>query len=122
MKTINKLLAILVMQAMLGMQEAFATVSVTDFKNTSGAGTNKLDNVLNNLGQTGQSVLNFILIIFVVVGLLITGVSIYKFYQITKDGDRGGEKPILPVVGIIVGGALTVVSVIAGYAANTVTG
>lgn len=115
MKLIHKLVAAI---TVLAMEMAHAgSVSVTDFKNTSGAGNKRVDDMLISAGKTGQSVLDFVFIIFTVLGVIVVGMSLYQLYQASKD-ER--EKPKSAIVGLFVGGALTAVGLITGYMANTV--
>lgn len=93
------------------------SIRVDDFKGTSGAGGKRLDDMLGSAGKTGQSVLDFVFIIFTVIGVIVVGVSLYKLYEASKD-ER--EKPKSAVVGLFVGGAMTAVGLITGYMANTV--
>lgn len=118
MKLIHKLFAAATIAAMELMQVAHAgNIRVDDFKNTSGAGNKRVDDMLVRAGKTGQSVLDFVFIIFTVLGVIVVGVSLYQLYQASKD-ER--EKPKSAVVGMFVGGALTAVGLITGYMANTV--
>lgn len=117
MKLFYKLLASATIAGMSMSQSAHANISVTDFKNTSGAGNKRVDDMLVSAGKTGQSVLDFVFIIFTVLGVIVVGASLYQLYQASKD-ER--EKPKSAIVGLFVGGALTAVGLITGYMANTV--
>lgn len=118
MKSINKLF-VLVSALLISFNQAVAgTINVTDFKNTSGAGTKRVDDMLVSAGRTGQSVLDFVFIISTVIGVIVVAVSLYTLYQASKD--EGREKPKSAIVGLFVGGALTAVGLITGYMANTV--
>lgn len=118
MKLLYKLFATLTILWMELSDLAYAgNIRVDDFKNTSGAGTKRLDDMLNSAGKTGQSVLDFVIIIFTVVGVIVCGISLYALYQASKD-ER--EKPKAAIVGLFVGGALTAVGLVTGYMANTV--
>lgn len=114
-----KLLAAISLLAIEATELALAgSIRVDDFKNTSGAGGKRLDDMLVSAGKTGQSVLDFVFIIFTVIGVIVVGVSLYTLYQASKD--EGREKPKSAVVGLFVGGAMTAVGLVTGYMANTV--
>lgn len=119
MKLMKKLFAAAAIALMQAHQFVYAgQINVNDFKNTSGAGTKRVDDMLLSAGRTGQSVLDFVFIIFTVLGVVVVGVSLYTLYQASKD--EGREKPKSAIVGLFVGGALTAVGLITGYMANTV--
>lgn len=119
MKLAKKLFAVLTL-GLFQIQQAMAgTVSVTDFRNTSGAGSKRLDDVLIRGEQTGQTILDFIFVGFTLLGVIVVGISLYALYQASKDDSR--EKPKSAIVGLFVGGALTIVGLVTGYMANTVS-
>lgn len=118
MKLFYKLLATVTIFGMALADMANAgPITVTDFKKTSGAGSNRIDNVLASAGKTGQSILDFVFIGCTVMGVIVCAVSLYGLYQASKD-ER--EKPKGAIVGLFIGGALTAVGLITGYMANTV--
>lgn len=118
MKLLKQLFAAVTIALMHAQLALAGQISVNDFKNTSGAGTKRVDDMLVSAGRTGQSVLDFVFIIFTVLGVIVVGVSLYTLYQASKD--EGREKPKSAIVGLFVGGALTAVGLITGYMANTV--
>lgn len=118
MKLLQKI-ATAVTTACLTLAEAQAgSISITDFKSTSGANGRKVDDMLGNGATTMQHVLDFVFMVFTLVGIILVGVSLYTLYQVSKE--EGREKPKSAIVGLIVGGALTAVGLITGYIANTI--
>ena len=104
--------------AALAANEAIAGATVSSFGATSGAGSNRIDQSLASLGKTGQAVYDFLVIVFTVGGVLTCGVSLYQLYKANKE-ER--ESPKGAIWGLIIGGSLTVVTLIAGLMGNTVT-
>jgi len=82
------------------------------------AGTKNLSNIADNAGATANSWFNAFMIIITACGVVLVGFSLYHFYKASKE-DRETPKPA--IVGVLVGGLMTVVGIITVYAANSAT-
>ncbi len=82
------------------------------------AGTKNLSNVADNAGATTNSWFNAFMIGITAFGVVIVGLSLFQFWKASKE-ERETPKPA--IVGVLVGGAMTVVGIITVYAANSAT-
>jgi hypothetical protein len=82
------------------------------------AGNKKIDNVMASASGTANSAYDAFIIGITVFGVVLVGLSLYGMYKASAD-ER--ETPKKAIVGLVVGGALTVVGIITAYSANTLT-
>lgn len=98
---------------------AFAQSSgfkLNDIKGTSGAGSKDLTDLTKKGEATAQSFADFLIIGFAFAGLLIFGISLYALYKAGKD-ER--ESPKGAIWGLVIGAAMTAVTLILGLTRNT---
>lgn len=87
-----------------------------DIKGTSGAGTKNLTDLTVRGAETAQSFVNLVLIVFCFIGVFIFALSLVGLYKAGKE-DR--ESPKGAIIGLVIGGCLTAVTVLLGYTRNT---
>lgn len=116
MKLIDKFMVGLMVASVNGVALAQQNFKLNDVKSTSGAGSNDLTSLTKKGGETAQSFADFAIIIFALIGLVIFGLSLFAMYKAGKD-DR--ESPKGAIVGCLIGGALTAVTVLLGMTRNT---
>lgn len=89
---------------------------LNDVKGTSGAGAKDLRDLATRGQETAQSMADLAIIGFALVGLIIFGISLFAMYKAGKE-DR--ESPKGALIGMLVGGGLTAVTVLLGLTRNT---
>lgn len=98
--------------------EAFAQaqpVDLTNLSGTSGAGTKQITDLTAKGVATANNIANFVLVIASLAGLILCASSVWAIYKASKD-DR--ESPKTAIVGIFVGAAMTIISIILGIVRN----
>ena len=101
----------------LSWAQATGTGTVSGFETARGvAGTRKLDDVAANAERTSNAGYNAMIVFFTVLGVLLVGLSLWGMYKSSKD-ER--ETPKSAIVGLIIGGGLTVIGIITAFSANT---
>jgi len=91
-------------------------LSLTNISGSTGAGSNDVSALMTKGSTTLQNAVNFILIFFCFIGVVLFGSSIWAIYKANKDQR---ESPKIAVIGIFVGAALTCVTLLIGLARNT---
>lgn len=95
---------------------AMAQLKLNDMGGTTGAGSNDLSALATKSGSTMQYFADLAVIVFAFIGVLIFGISVFGLYKAGKE-DR--ESPKGAFVGLIVGAALTAVTLLLGLTRNT---
>lgn len=95
-------------------------VRIDDIRGTSGAGARKLQDNIRGQNDLLQYGLDIVMIVFGILGIILVGGSLYKLYQASQEQSR--ETPKSAIVGLVVGGCLIVLGVIAGLIANQAAG
>lgn len=111
----------LIGKAIVGLMGAsISSVVLAQFQSSprgaNGAGANDLTALTKKGAETAQNFADFAIIIFALIGLVIFGLSLFAMYKAGKD-DR--ESPKGAIVGCLIGGALTAVTVLLGMTGNT---
>lgn len=96
----------------------YGSIRVDDFRNTNGAAGRDLNQVMQKQVQTGQSALDLIFIGFTLAGVVISGICLIIIWKASKE--EGREKPVAAIVGLVMGGCLTILGLVVGLFANTV--
>ncbi|ABO60241.1 hypothetical protein Bcep1808_7364 (plasmid) [Burkholderia vietnamiensis G4] len=91
---------------------------LNNISGTSGAGSADFTAWANKIKGYLQSGVNLVLLFFAAAGIVLCGTSIKKVYDANKDNR---EPPKVAIIGIIVGAALTIVTVIIGIIRNSAT-
>lgn len=112
------LTAVLLNSMMAGQAMAQTTgdFKLNNVQGTSGAGTKDLTALSTKAGTTMQSFADTAIIIFTFGGLIIFGLSLFGLY---KAGKEERESPKGAIFGLIIGGALTAVTLLLGMSRNT---
>lgn len=85
---------------------------------TAFADSTEVKSLIQRMIGTVGSLYNTMTIIFIVCGILITAKSLMGMYQLSAN-EQQASPPIGCIVGLLVGGALTVVGVVAAIVANS---
>ncbi|WP_454727980.1 MULTISPECIES: hypothetical protein [Cupriavidus] len=101
----------------IGSAQAQQNFSLSDIKNTSGAGSNDLSTTFTKGQQTAQNGINLWIILFTALGVIIFCLSLYGLYKAGKE-DR--ENPKGAFVGLFVGAAMTIATLLLGLTRNTI--
>jgi hypothetical protein len=97
-----------------GMGVLTATASAHAFANST-----RVNQLLQSLIGSVGALYYTITGLFVLIGVLVTWKSLVGLYRLADDTQQRGMSPLGCIVGIVVGGALTTVGVVAAIAANT---
>lgn len=115
MKKLGNKLGLAVLLAMHGV--AFADpFKLSDVKGTSGAGSKTLSDLTNTGATTAQAIADFMIIGFCLIGVCLFGISLYGLYKAGKEEREPAKGAIF---GLVIGGALTGVTLLLGVMRNT---
>jgi hypothetical protein len=118
MKKLYERLMVMSMLAYAAIGSAQAqSLKLDDIKNTTGAGTNDLTATFTKGKQTAQAGIDLWVILFTALGVIIFSLSLYGLYKAGKE-DR--ENPKGAFIGLFVGGAMTIVTLLLGLTRNTI--
>ena len=98
--------------------EAFAQAQQLDLSNisgTSGAGTRQITDLTKKTNETANAIVNTVLVVAALAGVVLICGSVWGIYKASKE-DR--ESPKVAIVGIFVGAAMTMISVLVGIFRN----
>lgn len=95
------------------------TGSIQGFDNAKQqAGSKKLDDVANNVDRFAGNTYNSMTTVATLVGVFLVAISLWNLYKASKE-DR--ESPKHAIVGLIIGGLMTVIGLVTAFSANTTT-
>ncbi|WP_249204696.1 hypothetical protein [Burkholderia cenocepacia] len=113
-----KIAAAMTVAMLSTMARADQQFDLNNISGTSGAGSADITAWVNKVKGYLQSGVNLILLFFAAAGIVLCGTSIKKVYDSNKDNR---EPPKVAIIGIIVGAAMTIVTVIVGIIRNSAT-
>lgn len=82
------------------------------------AGNRTIDTMASNTDRLAGNLYNTMTTGATLLGVLLVGISLWGFYKASKE-ERETPKPA--VVGLIIGGLLTAIGLVAAFSANTLT-
>jgi hypothetical protein len=96
-----------------------STTGLTAFDNAkTAAGTKTLSSVAAQAGNEANTGMTAFLLLCTGAGVVLVAISVWGLYTASRD-DR--ETPKKAIVGVLVGGAMTIISLITAYSSNTLT-
>ncbi|MBN3729363.1 hypothetical protein [Burkholderia sp. Tr-20390] len=113
-----KVAATLTIAMLSAVARADQQFDLTNISGTSGAGSADITQAVNKYKGYLQSLITLVLLFFAASGVVLCGISIKKVYEANKDNR---EPPKVAVIGIVVGAAMTIVTVIIGILRNSAT-
>lgn len=113
----NKMLAALTVAMLSAEARADNQLQLNNISGSTGAGSNDITSLMTKGQNVAQSGVNFLLIAFAAIGILMVGLSVYGIYKAQKDQR---ESPKVAITGLIVGACLTSVALIVGLMRNTI--
>lgn len=117
MKKLYERLMVLTMIGYGTIGSAQAQLKLDDMKNSTGAGTNDLTATFTKGKNVTQSGIDLWVILFTALGVIIFCLSLYGLYKAGKE-DR--ENPKGAFIGLFVGAAMTIATLLLGYTRNTI--
>lgn len=113
----SKVLAALTLAILSVEARADNQLQLNNISGSTGAGSNDLTALMSKGQNVAQSGINFALIAFAAVGILMVGLSLYGIYKAQKDQR---DSPKVAITGLIIGACMTSVALIVGLMRNTI--
>ncbi|ARL04324.1 hypothetical protein [Burkholderia pseudomallei] len=112
-----KIFAVTTMAVLSIEARADNQLQLTNIQGSTGAGSNDITNLMTKGQNVAQAAVNFALIAFGALGVILIGLSLWALYKAQKDQR---DSPKAAVWGLIIGALLTSVALVVGLLRNTV--